>query len=271
MRNILLVNNRFKEHTVGMANQVAAWLQPYDVKVDIDDGWGGPLAGPYDLIISLGGDGTMLRAARRYGQREVPILGVNMGTVGSMCNILSGELESFIPALLQDQYSLEHRLMLSVRIYADEQLMYNHCALNEAVIKARDFRLIKLSVQLQGETQYEYRGDGLMVATPTGSTAYSLSAGGPLLHPALKAVLLTPVAPNLIAWKPMVVPEDTTITICPFPDQDLTLTIDGQIHCNIDQIQKIVVERAGNLLPLVKMKEKPFLFVVNSRLKSFGD
>lgn len=270
MRKILLVTNRFKEHTVGMANQVAAWLQPYDVKVDIDDGWEERRANPYDLIISLGGDGTMLRAARRYGQWQIPILGVNMGTVGSMCNIQSGELESFIPALLQDQYSLEHRIMLSVRIFADEQLMYSHWALNEAVIKAADSKLIKLSVQLQGETQYEYRGDGLMVATPTGSTAYSLSAGGPLLHPELEAILLTPVAPNLIAWKPMVLPKDTSITICPFPGQELTLTIDGQIHCNIDQIQKIMVDRAENLLPLVKMKEKPFLFAVNSRLKPFG-
>lgn len=266
----LLISNHRKKHTTTMAREVAAWLEDRSIGCDIDDGYEPTASGPYDLIIVLGGDGTMLRAARRYGQCHIPVLGVNLGTVGSMSNIKAGELLQCLPKVIVGDYTLEHRLMLTVRVYEATTLISEFHCLNEAVIKATGARMISFAIQIDDNQDYTFIGDGLMVATPTGSSAYSLSAGGPLLDPSMLALLITPLAPNPISWRPIVLHSDRQVRLRPLSCDEAILCLDGQTCLTPQQGRVIEICRAEHLLPLVKLKEKPFLQTINSRLKPLG-
>lgn len=266
----LLISNHRKSHTTTMAKEVAAWLENRSIDCDIDDSYEPIASGPYDLIIVLGGDGTMLRAARRYGQCHIPILGVNLGTVGSMSNIKASELQQYLPQVIAGNYTLEHRLMLTVRVYEASTLISEFQCLNEAVIKATGARMISFAIQIDNSQDYSFIGDGLMVATPTGSSAYSLSVGGPLLDPGMLALLITPLAPNTLSWRPVALNPDRLIRLRPLSCDEAILCLDGQTCLNPQEGHWIEICRAKHLLPLVKLKDKPFLQIINSRLKPLG-
>lgn len=265
----LLISNHRKEHTTVMAEQTADWLRAQAIECDIDDGREEAYTQRYDVMIVLGGDGTMLRAARRYGQCNTPILGVNLGTVGSMSNIQASELLQYLPRVIAGQFILEHRLMLAVRVFEDEKLISEFQCLNEAVIKATGARMLSFSVQIDNSRAYPFSGDGIMVATPTGSSAYSLSAGGPLLDPSILALVITPLAPNTMSWKPLVLNPDRRVRLRPLSCEEAVLCLDGQICLLSDQQRWVEIARAEQLLPLIKLKEKPFLKTINSRLRPF--
>lgn len=266
----LLISNHRKKHTTTMAREVAVWLQDNAIACDIDDAYEPTASGPFDLIIVLGGDGTMLRAARRYGQCRIPILGVNLGTVGSMSNIKSSELLPYLPQVIAGNYTLEHRLMLTVRVYDSSALISESHCLNECVLKSTGARMIRFTVQIDNGHQHSFSGDGLMVATPTGSSAYSLSVGGPLLDPGMQALLLTPLAANTIAWRPVVLGPERCVALRPIDCDEAILCLDGQTCLSPQPGRWIEIRRAEELLPLVKLKEKPFLQTINSRLKPFN-
>jgi NAD+ kinase len=265
----LLISNYRKQHTSTMAREVAAWLRQRSIECDIDDGCEPTASGAYQMIIVLGGDGTMLRAARRYGQSQIPVLGVNLGTVGSMSNINSDELLEYLPEVIKGRYTLEYRLMLTVRVYEASTLLAEYHCLNEAVLKATGARMISLMVQIDDGREHYFSGDGLMVATPTGSSAYSLSAGGPLMDPVLQALLITPLASNTIAWKPVVLGPERRVRLRPLNCDESILCLDGQTCLAPKPGSWGEIIKAENLLPLVKLKEKPFLQGINSRLKPF--
>lgn len=265
----LLVSNHRKAHTVQMAEKVGSWLKDLHIDYEVDDGLGEAVAGPYDLIMILGGDGTILRAARRYGQHKIPLLGVNLGTVGAMSNISADELEGFLPAVMAGRYGIDYRLMLKVNLYEKaEQLASLHC-LNEAMVKASGSRMIRFTTQIDDNEAHPYQGDGLIVATPTGSSAYSLSAGGPLLDPSLKAMTITPLAPALMSWKPLVLRPDSRITLCSSCCEEAILCLDGQICYPFADQRRVEIMAAEQLLPLVRLKPKPLLKTINSRLITF--
>jgi NAD+ kinase len=265
----LLICNHRKAHTVAMADQVALWLKALGIDYDIDDGLGEAATGVYDLIIVLGGDGTMLRAARRYGQHQIPSLGVNLGTVGAMSNISADELQGFLPAIGTGQYSIDYRLMLTVRVYEEADLITSLHCLNEAMVKAGGSRMIRFTTQIDDNEAHPYQGDGMIVATPTGSSAYSLSAGGPLLDPGLKALMITPLAPAMMSWKPLVLRPDSRIILRPLFCEQAILCLDGQICLRFDGQRRVEIAAAEQLLPLIKLKRKPFLKAMNSRLVTF--
>ena len=265
----LLITNHRREHTTAMAEQVAAWLKARSIECDIDDGREEASTERYDVMIVLGGDGTMLRAARRYGQSQTPILGVNLGTVGSMSNIEASELPDYLPRVIAGQYGLENRLMLTVQVFNGEKLQAEYQCLNEAAVKAAGARMIRFEVQIDDGPAYLYRGDGLMVSTPTGSSGYSLSAGGPLLDPGMMALVMVPLAPNMLSWKPLVLNPDRRVRLRSLKWGQTMSCLDGQVCLFSDQENWVEITRARHLLPLIKLKEKPFLQSINSRLLPF--
>jgi NAD+ kinase len=263
---ILLVTNRFKEATYFKAQQIAAKLREVKLDVFIDDGQE-KFNGNIDIIIVLGGDGTILRAARQYGQLQVPVLGVNMGTVGFLCNIEANELNEYVNRLIQGDFAVDPRMMLEAAVYRDNELVKQVYCLNEIVIKSQYFRMVSFNLNTSaGERIGIYRGDGVIIATPTGSTAYSLSSGGPVVDPCLEAFIITPIASYDINKRPLIVSANKWIKLTLLENSGAVICMDGQVNLPFDQNCEIQIKKAGCKLKLIDFKHLPFFSLLGSRL-----
>jgi len=188
------------------------------------------LPGQVDLLVVLGGDGTLLSMARAVGDLGVPILGVNLGGLGFLTATPLDEMMAAVEALVSGGMAIEERMMLATRVRRRGEWLPEHIALNDAVIlKSAMSRIINLSVSVEGRHATAYRADGLIIATPTGSTAYSLSAGGPILFPLMDAVVLTPVCSHTLTNRPIVLPGRDRIEVTLRSAQQVMLTLDGQV------------------------------------------
>ncbi len=190
------------------------------------------LAEHVDLVVVLGGDGTLLAVARAVGERSVPILGVNLGTLGFLAEISQEELFPTLEDVLADRFCVETRMRLDVRVEHGDRELGRYLALNDAVIaKTALSRMIDLETWTDDVKVTTYHGDGLIVATPTGSSAYSLSAGGPLLLPGIGAIVLTPICPHALTQRPIVLPEScrVEVKISDTRGSEVHLTVDGQV------------------------------------------
>ncbi|NLX03117.1 MAG: NAD(+)/NADH kinase [Syntrophomonadaceae bacterium] len=261
---VLLVNNRYKKNTVEMADMLAPKLTALNITVEMEDKNIGP---PPDLIIVLGGDGTILRAARQYACINTPILGVNMGTVGFLSNIKIEELEQCLNRLLVGDYNLDQRMMLTVDICQDTEIMESFYCLNELVIRATTPRMVSFNLAIDGQIPGTYRGDGLIIASPTGSTAYSLSAGGPICDPELESFIITPIAPHFIGIKPLVISSRRILEITPVECQDAIICIDGQIRRDFKPYNSIKVRQAEFKLQMVDLKRTGFFSSMANKLR----
>jgi NAD+ kinase len=183
-----------------------------------------------DLVIALGGDGTVLGVARDMGERSVPILGVNRGHLGFLADVSPDVVDSALEKVLAGQYAVRERVRLRVSRLSGGELRAGDLVLNDAVFtKAAPLaRMIELRARIGGEPVATYRSDGLIVATPTGSTAYNLSAGGPLLDPSLRAMVVSPICPHTLTQRPLVLPDDTEVEVELVSHEDVALTLDGQ-------------------------------------------
>jgi NAD+ kinase len=191
----------------------------------------GELAGRVDLVIVLGGDGTLLAVARAVGARDVPILGVNLGTLGFLAEIARDEIFPTLEEVLAGRFRIEERMRLDVNVERDGRSLGRYLALNDAVISNTALsRLVHLETRADGAEVTTYRADGLIVATPTGSTAYNLAAGGPILMPGFGAMTITPICAHTLTSRPLVVAQDQVVSIS-LPEQrnasNVVLTIDG--------------------------------------------
>lgn len=260
---VLLVNNRYKKDTVEMAQKLARKLAVLDIIVEREDDNSGQ---PPDLIIVLGGDGTILRAARKYAYKNPPLLGVNMGTVGFLSNIRIDELEQYLNRLLAGDYSLDQRMMLAIDIYEDTEVAESFYCLNELVIRATTPRMVSFNLAIDGQIPGTYRGDGLIIASPTGSTAYSLSAGGPICDPELESFIITPIAPHFINIKPLVISSQRVLEITPVEYQDAIICIDGQIRRDFKPNNSIKVRQAEFKLQLIDLKGTGFFSSMGNKL-----
>lgn len=265
---VLLVNNRFKESTEMMAREIADLLGRRDIQVEVDNGYVPEcFSKNLDLIVVLGGDGTILRAARQYAHQGTPILGINMGTVGFLSNIEVNEFYQYLDRIIQGDYILDERMMLEVTVYDDKKISEKFFCLNEVVIKSKTQRMISFDLAIGGERSNYYRGDGVIISTPTGSTAYSLSCGGPIADPELEAFIVTPIASHIITKKPLVVAPCKNISISNLTSNEALICMDGQVKLNVESEFKINIKKAGHKLALVDLKNKPFFSTVDSRLK----
>ena len=213
------------------------------------------IAGSVDLLVVLGGDGTLLSVARELGPRPVPILGVNLGRLGFLAEVTPEEQYEALERVLAGDIKTVKRMRLDVRAERDGVELDRFLAINDAVIARSDpSRMIDLETLTDGGPVTTYHGDGLIVATPTGSTAYSLSAGGPILLPGLEALVLTPICPHTLSQRPLVLPQTVGIEIRVFPREgDAQLTVDGQAGLALHAGDRVLVSRS----------EHPVHFVVS--------
>jgi NAD+ kinase len=221
-----------------------------------------------DLIVVLGGDGTLLSMARMVGDPSVPILGVNLGGLGFLTATTLEELFPALDAVFAGEIVLDDRMMLAARVMRGGERLTQYVALNDVVItKSAMSRIINLSVSVEGQYATAYRADGLIIATPTGSTAYSLSAGGPILFPTMEAVVITPICSHTLTDRPVVLPGSQRIEVTLLTDQDVMLTIDGQEGLALREHDRVEVWQAAPRARLVRFPQKHFFSVLRAKLK----
>jgi NAD+ kinase len=226
------------------------------------------LPGQSDLLLVLGGDGTLLSMARLVGDLAVPILGVNLGGLGFLTALTVEELFPALEAYLRDELVIEDRMLLDARVFRQGERLGEYAALNDVVItKSAMSRIIRLEVAVDGDFATGYRADGLILSTPTGSTAYCLSAGGPIVFPTMDAVVLTPICSHTLTNRPIVLPATQRISITLLTDQDVMLTLDGQVGFALKANDTVEVRRATARTRLFRVPQKHFFSVLRTKLK----
>ena len=221
-----------------------------------------------ELIISLGGDGTLCRTARDFAPYHIPLLGINLGGLGFLTEIPISRYKEGLKKILKEEYKIEKRLMLEATILKNKKKIETSLALNDVVIGKRDSpRIINFKTFVSGELITTYSADGLVVSTPTGSTAYSLSAGGPVIHPNLEVIVLSPICAHTLAVRPLVVSQTDEIeVILEPPSEEALLTIDGQISFPLKEGEVTRIKRASYKTILIRLKEKFFFKILQSKL-----
>ncbi len=226
------------------------------------------LARESDLLVVLGGDGTLLAVSRELGERPVPILGVNLGRLGFLAEVTPDEQVDALERVLAGEMHTVARMRLAVRAERDGRELGRHLAINDAVITRSDLsRMIDLETLTDGVPVTTYPGDGLIVATPTGSTAYSLSAGGPILLPDFEAFVLTPICPHTLSQRPLVLPASARLEIRVFPREGgARLTLDGQTGVELQCGDRVFIERSEHPVHFVVSPSRSRFEVLRSKL-----
>jgi NAD+ kinase len=228
------------------------------------------LAEQVDLVVVLGGDGTLLAVARAVGERPVPILGVNLGTLGFLAEISQDELFPTLEGVLAGRFRVETRMRLDVRVEHDDQELGRYLALNDAVIaKTALSRMIDLETWADDVQVTTYHGDGLIVATPTGSSAYSLSAGGPLLLPGIGAIVLTPICPHALTQRPIVLPEScrVEVKVGETRGSEVHLTVDGQVGRQLRDGDRVTLRASEAPLRMLVPPDRNRFEVMRNKLR----
>jgi NAD+ kinase len=227
------------------------------------------MGGKVDWLIVLGGDGTLLSAARAMGAHQVPILAVNLGGLGFLTSVTLDELYPVLENVLADKPNLSERMMLQAEILHDGKTSDKQIALNDAVAnKAALARMLDFDVHVDGNHVGRYRADGLIVATPTGSTAYSLAAGGPIIHPDLQAFVITPICPHMLTNRPLVVPDTARVELdFAVSHEPVYLTMDGQIGFQLDAKDRVVITRSSHKVQVVKPPTMTYYEILRSKLR----
>jgi NAD+ kinase len=225
----------------------------------------------YDLVVVLGGDGTLLSVARSVSP-EVPILGVNLGRLGFLTEVSRPELYPSLVKLLRGDYHIEERSLFDVELRRGRKTTGRFRAFNDVVIaKSALAQIIDLELRIDGNLMARYRSDGLIISTPNGSTAYNLSAGGPIVYPALPVALLTPICPHTLSLRPIVVPDSKPIqVILETKKAEVFLTVDGQEGSKIDHRDTVLVKRSTSAALLVRVNGQTFYDNLRERLKWGG-
>ncbi|MBF0461607.1 MAG: NAD(+)/NADH kinase [Magnetococcales bacterium] len=232
-----------------------------------------------DMIVVIGGDGTFLAAFRAIGTREIPMLGINMGRLGFLTEIPHHAMLSTMTEVLAGHYRVEVRMLLNVSVFRQGEEVLSHYVMNDVVLhRGALARMIEFQVAIDGQFVFSVRADGLIIATPTGSTAYALSAGGPILHPAIDALLLVPVCPHTLTNRPIAVPglgsvsvtfttkQGTSPTTDSDEQQDRLLTLDGQTGFDLMEGDRILVRRAPHRVQILHAPNRNYYNVLREKL-----
>jgi NAD+ kinase len=231
----------------------------------------GDLASQSDLLITFGGDGTLLSVAR-HAPDHVPILGVNMGTLGFLTEIRADEFPAVLERVLSGNYIVEPRVTFNARVFGlarddgKEYRVLNDVAINKSALS----RIIEMRVSVGGQFVSTFRADGLIVCTPTGSTAYNLSAGGPIVYPTMGAVVITPICPHMLTNRPLVLPDELDIEISivnPSDTQEVYVTLDGQEGMPLNENDRVCVRKSEQRVLLVQSPDKNYFDVLRTKLK----
>lgn len=222
-----------------------------------------------DLLVVLGGDGTMIATARMVGDHGTPVLGINYGTLGYLADFTHEEMIPALESILDGTYTLDHRLMLAAEVYRGGEKLLHDRVLNDVVIsKSALARIIEIETVIDRKFVNCFRADGLIISTPTGSTAYNLSAGGPVIYPSMGAIVITPICPHTLSNRPLVVPDDVEFELTlKTPKEEVGLTLDGQVGMPLEYEDRIVVRKSRMAFNLVQAHTRNYFDVLRNKLK----
>jgi len=282
IRTVGIISRPRREDIARVVPPLMEWLRAHGVEVVCDSETAeciGALAGQTrkredlpglsDLLIVLGGDGTLLSAARLAGDRKVPILPVNLGGLGFLTTVSQDEIYPILEEIFSNKHRVSERVMLEAQVVRGGAVIRRQIALNDAVLnKAPLARMMDLELRVDGEYVTIYKGDGLILSTPTGSTAYSLAAGGPIVYPTVEAFVVTPICPHTLTNRPLVIPDSARIEIdFQAGDEAVVLTLDGQVGIELMRGDHIVVRKAPERLRLVRAAKKTYFEILRNKLK----
>jgi len=298
MKRIGIIAKKNKPEAVNIARSLVEWFQTQKMEVYVEEEMGNllftsgsslrvdpPLSDSYinsverseipnhvEMIIVLGGDGTLLSVARLVRDYEVPILGVNLGGLGFLTEITLEELYRVLERVIQGDFITDERVVLNAAVIRRGERMAEFTVLNDAVInKGALARIIDLETTINGEYLTTFKSDGLIISTPTGSTAYNLSAGGPIVYPSLHSIIITPICPHTLTNRPIMVPDDVEIrVILKAKQQEVILTLDGQQGFYLEFEDVVEVRKAESRILLIKSPYRHYFEVLREKLKWGG-
>jgi NAD+ kinase len=275
-----IIGKRNDREAVAVAKDLIQWLRERKVEILVEAEMAAAIGGvpswpqgkvsiPLDLLIVLGGDGTLLSVIRQVGENEVPILGVNLGGLGFLTEITRDELLSVLKKVLNGEFRTHNRVVLSASVIRKGEEVKAFRALNDAVInKGALARIIYLRMTINGEYVATYRADGLILSTPTGSTAYSLSAGGPIVYPSMKTIIVTPICPHTLTNRPIIIPDSVVVrATLESESEEVFLTLDGQVGFPLERGDTVEVKRAPGRVLLIESPNKGYFEVLRTKLK----
>jgi NAD+ kinase len=227
------------------------------------------LAASVDLVVVLGGDGTMIGAARLLDNRHVPVVGINFGSLGYLTEVRVEEMTEALNAVLAGDYRIDPRVMLAAELFRGEERLLRNRVLNDVVVsKSALARIIEIETRIDSQFVNLFRADGLIVSTPTGSTAYSLSAGGPIVYPSMNAVVITPICPHTLSNRPLVVPDASEIEVTlRTPREEVALTLDGQVGYRLEAGDRVRITKSQTPFNLVQPLHRNYFEVLRGKLK----
>lgn len=282
MRLITLIYKRGRPEAADLAFKLKRWLESLAIRVCCQQNVGDPrglihtaeypsldVPEDSDAIIVLGGDGTFLSVARFLDYRTTPVIGVNLGGLGFLTEIAQEVCFKEIERVVKGDYEIEERMRLSVSVQREDRKVFRLSVLNDSVInKGALARIVDLKTRINGRQLTDYRADGLIVATPTGSTAYNLSAGGPIVFPTAQAMILTPICPFTLSDRPIILPADVTLQVeLGDPTEDVALTCDGQVGFALAPSDRIVITQADTPLRLIKTPSTDYFEILRTKLR----
>ena len=266
----LVVKN--EGHAQDKARELIRELGGRCVVMDTQNHGKKPIPPDLTCIVVLGGDGTFLSVARYIGNSGIPLMGVKFGEVGFLSETTEEHLYDAVDAVIKGDYIIKERSRLNIKVVREDRRIIDVDVLNDAVInKAALSRLTACAVYLDDTYLTTYRADGLIVATPTGSTAYSLAAGGPVVHPAVPSIILSPICPFTLTNRPLLIPDHTRVEIrLEGSPEDMILTLDGQEGFEMDPGDKIFVKKSRNHLRMISFEDDSYFKVLKTRLHWSG-
>jgi len=279
MKNIAIVAKPHGDRVLPLLEEICSFLSGHglnilkekrtaDVMGDTTYSTDEEIRNKADMVIVLGGDGTLISAVRILGKKETPILGINLGRLGFLTETRASDAVKAIKSVLDGDYRMERRMKLHSHLLEDDEKVLEIDVLNDLVINKADVaRIIEMSLFINGVLVNEYRADGLIVATPTGSTAYSLAAGGPIVHPSLETMIITPICPQGLSNRPIVISDDSEIEIRINTDGErVSITYDGQIYHQLDTEKTITVKKSSTSTHLIVPKDKNYYALIREKL-----
>ena len=278
IENVAIIANSKKEEARKLSLEMAEYFQERNVHARIletitnEDAIEIPV--DTDLVISLGGDGTVLYVARKVHDMGLPILPVNLGTFGYITEVGKAEWRDALEAYISDGQNLSRRLMLRVSVERNGKRIYSSYALNDAAINASGIsKIVKLELRLDGVYCGLFKADGMIVATPTGSTGYSLAAGGPILTSDISAFIITPICPFTLSNRPLVTGSDTNCTIKVVQGQrtQIALTVDGQGVFLLEEGDEVIIEKSRSKALLITSPKRKYIEVIREKLNWSGE
>lgn len=265
VRQVAVVTKPKQAQVAHVANELLQWFRGKNIEASLDP----ESAAKAELTVVVGGDGTLLAAARLLGDRQIPILAINHGGLGFLTEVTLEEMYPAIERVLAGQFITEHRMMMDIDVSRANKQLAHYRALNDIVInKGTLSRMIELESRVDGQYVSKFRADGLIVATPTGSTAYNLSAGGPIIFPTMSAMIITPICSHTLTNRPIVLPPGVKVEIMLRSAQDdVRLTVDGQVGLKLEMNDQITVEKSNVAVKLVAPADKNYFDVLRGKLK----